>query len=98
MKIKKLQIKQWSVNVSLKSETVSQKILEPLQVAVENWAKCFPKENTFINRNWGVPSILINVDLAVSRNGTVSIFDIDETPHNVGIAYEISGHFKNKLD
>ena len=96
--IQKLQINRWDLNVSCKVKCAEKEALKPLDNVLTNWIKFFPREDTFINKEEGVPSILINVDLVLGKNGELSIYDIDETPRNVGIAYAINENFKKSLD
>ena len=88
----------WKVNVSETKQNLRQELIAPVREAIDVWARNFPSEPTYVQKNWYVPSALISVDITLNSKGHCEIYDIDETPHNVGIAYLINGQFKNNFD
>ena len=95
---KRLDSLSWKVNVSETKQNLRQELVAPVREAIDVWVRSFPVESTYVQKVWGVPSALVSVDVTLNSKGQCEIYDIDETPHNLGVAYLINGQFKNNLD
>ncbi len=72
-------------NFSLNQEVLNQTELHKLRNLIDRWSKCFPKENTWVNQNYGVPSFIVCTDCTINNRGVLSILEIDEAPRDTDL-------------
>jgi hypothetical protein len=88
----------WKVKVLDSKQNLSYELIAPLHNTIVEWTKRFSDENTFVQKNWHVPSALISVDISINSKGGYEIYDISDTPRCVGITNVINGQFKHNLN
>lgn len=65
---------------------------------LKRWEKAFPKEDTFVQRMWGVPSALVRFDGALDERGDFQAYEIQDGPGWAGYAGVINPEFKRLRD
>jgi hypothetical protein len=61
------------------------------------WGQHFPKEDTWVQRNYGVPSLLVRLD-ATFHNQEMEIYEVEERPSGIGLSRALNPSFRAKLD
>lgn len=87
----------WKFIISNKIEVMSSIFLEQSMELISQWLKHFPKESTWIENNYGVPSIIIRLD-CIMRDGVVHVYEIEDRPAGVGISSHINSCFRSRLE
>ncbi len=65
---------------------------------IEKWKKVFPKENTWIQVNHGVPSLIIRIDCTIICENYLGVYEIEERPAGIGMNYMINESFRSCFD
>lgn len=73
-------------------ETIQAQAIE----VVNRWVGVFPKEDTWIQTNFGIPSLIIRID-GVEREGALGIYEIEDRPAGIGHSILLNPQFKDKL-
>ncbi|MDQ5955493.1 MAG: hypothetical protein QG621_496 [Patescibacteria group bacterium] len=89
---------EWTLNVMKTQEEFPGAALSEANTFIQHWSDVFPKGNTWVGRQYGVPSLAIRLDCVVDTNGKLQIFEVEDRPCGLGIAGQINPHFKEKLD
>lgn len=58
------------------------------------WEKAFPKEDTYAEREWGVPSLIVRFDGVLDTHGDFQAYEIQDGPGWVGYTGIINPEFK----
>jgi len=66
------------------------------QSVIERWADVFPRENTWVQQEFGVPSLLTRIDCTVDNN-QLRIFEVEDRPAGVGVSMLVSEEFADSL-
>jgi hypothetical protein len=88
----------WNFGVSEKQIELQSPIIEQCDDAIDMWLKYFPFESTWIQNNYGVPSILIRLDCVVNANGKLELYEVEERPCGAGLVSKFNPFFKDRLD
>lgn len=88
-------IQNWRFEVSPKKEALTVTAIEQSMAALKKWAACFPREKSWAQQNYGIPSLIVRLDC--TANGNISIYEIEERPSGIGIACKLNPDFKPKL-
>lgn len=84
----------WRFNTSLETEYFE--FVEEGKEILKKWERIFPKEKTWVQKNFGVPSLIVRMDCTV-YDGKLGIYEIEERPSQVGIARVINRQFAEIL-
>jgi len=82
------------MNVNLAPEnfvSVSASVADQCRTMVERWVQVFPIEDTFAQREWGIPSLLVRLDCVERPDGIVGVYEIDDRPAGVGLSLRLHG-------
>jgi hypothetical protein len=82
----------WTANVSNVVETVPQSAVQSLLGIIKKWQRLFPLANTWVGRQFGVPSLFVRADF-VLHNGEARIYEIEDRPCGFGVATQINPFF-----
>lgn len=83
----------WQVQVSRKELVIPKDMTAQCLQVLAEWMKIFPKEDTFVQGHFGVPSLFIRLD-CVWNDGQLGIYEVEERPSGIGINLEINPQFK----
>jgi len=86
----------WEMKISSHLEIFPEKAIDELLRFIEKWARVFPKENTWVQKKFQIPSLFIRIDCIIN-NGNLSIYEIEERPAGVGICSKINTEFCDRL-
>jgi hypothetical protein len=64
---------------------------------IHEWSKIFPKEETYPQNTWGVPTMLVRFD-GVLEGDKFRSYELENTPGGAGYASIVSPIFKKNLD
>jgi len=92
-----IQIANWKVQVSSHAEVFPKQASNKLLKIVERWEKVFPKEKTWVQKEYGVPSLVIRADCVVSESGELGLYETEDRPAAIGITSLINDDFKKIL-
>jgi hypothetical protein len=96
-KNKIVQIANWKVEISSHTEIFSKQASNKLLEIVKHWKKIFPKENTWVQKEYGVSSLIIRADCVITESGEVGLYEIEDRPAAIGITSLVNEVFKNSL-
>jgi hypothetical protein len=63
---------------------------------LSQWVNFFPKEFTWVEANYHVPSIIVRLD-CVFWDHVLYLYEIEERPAGIGLSYYLNSQFKSKL-
>lgn len=85
----------WHLNLNPNRITMDSFFKEKSGDFLKNWIKVFPAENSWVNREVGVPSLIVRLDCV--NNDHLKVFEVEERPAGIGISSRISESFAMKL-
>lgn len=66
-------------------------------VLIREWVGSFPKEDTWVQKNLGIPSLFIRLDCVVREDGNIGLYEIEERPSGLSTAKKINKRFSETL-
>ena len=100
--ISQLPVGKWNVNYMSKTRIFPKKCEEESMEIISEWTKCFPKESTFVQKEYNVPSLIIRFDCVINENNNnesgLEIPEIEERPAGLGVSSKINPEFKENFD
>lgn len=84
-------------NVSSVIRRLSPDLAEQGENILDKWQTAFPRENTWVQRELGIPSLITRLDATVI-DGELKPYEVEERPGGIGLAYELNSTFRNRLD
>src|SRR3989338_9043462 len=87
----------WTLNLSHTSVEMPQWAIGQMLELVDRWSPIFPRGETWVGRELGVPSLFIRFD-CILRDGRVHVCEIEERPCGVGVNREINRSFRERFD
>lgn len=94
----KITVGNWTTEYSHKKLILPKTVQEEGEKILEKWTTCFPKENTWVQNNFGVPSLLVRFDHYISEDCHMRVCEIEEEPAGTGFAKKINQQFEEILD
>lgn len=86
----------WKFEQSLKQEVLPRKAVEQADNFLKQWIKVFPKEKTWVQKNYKIPSFIVRFD-CIFQNDLLLVYEIEERPAGIGIASCLNRDFESKL-
>jgi len=65
---------------------------------LSKWAEVYPREETWVQRMYGVPSLFARIDGVVSPEGRLVVFEVDDRPAGIGVSCAINPLFKEAFE
>lgn len=87
----------WNIKVLSKEESFTGRNIEQSLEAINRWAQIFPKEETYVQRQFSIPSLIIRLDCSV-QDGNLGIYEIEERPSGIGLTRILNPDFQQRLD
>jgi len=87
---------QWTFEYTSNAQVVDQRTLEQADELLTRWSQTFPSEETWVQRECGVPSLIIRLDCA-PQNGNLGLFEVEERPAGVGLNAYLNPQFGERL-
>ncbi|MBU2103937.1 hypothetical protein KKD81_00980 [Patescibacteria group bacterium] len=76
---------EWKTNLSPCMEYMSEgAVLQGIEI-LKNWSGVFPKANTWVGKNCGVPSLVVRIDCIVDADDVIRPYEIEERPCGLGL-------------
>lgn len=72
------------------------KIQDQAMEMINVWMRVFPKEPTWIQNNFGIPSFVVRID-GIDKDGNLAIYEIEDRPAGIGHTMMINQQFRRKL-
>jgi hypothetical protein len=88
---------QWEVNVSSTAMQLPELIADAGKRAISKWQGVFPREDSWIQQQYNVPSFIIRVEGVPVEGNRFHFFEIEERPAGVGVTSKISQSFADNL-
>jgi hypothetical protein len=85
--------KTWTLNHSTNPLTFPASAVEEAQDLLRRWQLVFPHEDTWVQNNHRVPSLLVRIDCALSPDGKLQVYEVEERPAGIGISRSINPEF-----
>lgn len=85
----------WRFFVSSQEEFFPPAAIEAAGQVLSRWVKVFPREGTWIEREWTIPSLLVRLDCTFSDE--LHVYEVEERPAGVGIALEVNTDFQQRM-
>lgn len=64
---------------------------------VSQWSSLFVKENTWVQQNLGIPTVIARVDASLDPDGNLLPYEIEERPGGIGAATVYNPDFRERL-
>lgn len=93
--IQELTVTGWKLNFTMRKMLFSQKMIQQGIELLDQWQVAFPKEETWVQKKIGIPSLIVRFDCIGGGNG--HIYEIEERPSGVGVSQMISPLFQKNL-
>ena len=87
----------WVVKVMDQPKIFPQRATNQAINLIQRWQEAFPREKTFVQENFGVPSLLVRIDCVVSNTEDIGVYEIEERPAGVGITLLNNAQFKERF-
>jgi len=87
----------WEVRVAEEVIQLPEWIADAGKKALSKWAHVFPKEKSWIQNEFGIPSFIVRVE-GVPIGDRFHFFEIEERPAGVGITAKFSDSFAGNLE
>ena len=94
--IEKLNVTGWSMNVSKKNMLFSEEMIQQSLELLKQWEVAFPREDTWVQETFGIPSFMVRLDCIGGRQDQV--YEIEERPSGVGVSQVVSPLFRHNLE
>jgi len=88
--------KKWEVRVAEEVIHLPDWIADAGKKAVTKWQRVFPKERSWVQKEFGIPSLIVRAEGVPHGNG-FHFFEIEERPAGVGITSKFSQSFADNL-
>lgn len=88
----------WSVKYTNEKMFLPETAANEGKEILKKWAEVFPRENTWVQRNFKVPSILVRFDHFVNEAGQILVCEAEEEPAGTGFATIINSQFRNNIE
>ena len=86
----------WEITTLKREEVLSKGIQKQAIDLTDKWINVFPKESTWIQQNYGIPSLLVRFD-GIDDNGILRTYEIEDRPAGIGHTNLINPDFKQRL-
>lgn len=87
----------WEIKVLFQERIFTQRNIDQGLDVISKWSQVFPREETFVQRAHGIPSLIIRLDCSV-QNGTLGIYEVEERPAGIGLTTHLNPDFKLRLE
>ena len=87
----------WEIKVLPQERIFTQRNIEEGLSVINRWSQVFPKEETFVQKTYGIPSLIVRLDCSV-QNGTLGIYEVEERPAGIGLTTHLNTDFKTRLE
>lgn len=88
----------WTITVDDKVMPISKRQIDHGVRMIRAWVHAFHREETWIQRQHRVPSLIVRLDCVPDQEGSqLHIFEIEERPAGLGVASEIDATFSSRL-
>jgi hypothetical protein len=88
---------EWNFRIYPNEIIMQENMISQASQVIEAWLKHFPREDTWIERNYGVPSIIIRIDCTIDEQGKMHIYEVEERPSGIGATTRFNQAFKKNL-
>lgn len=92
-----VRIGSWEIHTFNEQRILSEEIQKQALDTVDQWVGVFPKEPTWIQKNFGIPSLIIRID-GVDKDKKLGIYEIEERPAGIGHTILINPEFAKRFE
>ncbi|PIR86753.1 MAG: hypothetical protein COU11_04570 [Candidatus Harrisonbacteria bacterium CG10_big_fil_rev_8_21_14_0_10_49_15] len=88
----------WQVTVLDELRPITPAMVEHGRRLIEEWANVFPLEETWVQREAGLPSLIVRLDCVPDwERNELQICEIDDRPQGFGVGGEINYRFRERF-
>lgn len=87
----------WQLMHSSVCHVESPQNIRKLSGTLRQWREHFSKEETWVQNNLGVPSLIVRIDYMVDATGNARVFEIEERPGGIGTTLSHNADFHEGL-
>lgn len=87
----------WSSKIASGTKHLSPEHTEQGRAILNKWQTSFPTEATWVQENVGTPSLITRLDATI-KDGDLVPYEVEERPSGIGLSYEISRTFQDRLE
>lgn len=88
-----LKIGNWTVNCSPEKIVLSKEHENQCGTIINNWAEHFPREQTWVQNKFGIPTLMARIDFCIKDDGEIGLYEIEDEPAGIGISRAINSQF-----
>jgi len=82
----------WKMRLSGHVERVASDMAQQGEDLIKRWASVYPREDTWVQRSFGVPSLVVRLD-CVFKDGKLHVFEVEDKPAGLGASGHINPSF-----
>lgn len=86
----------WEIKVLPMERVFTQENIEDGASVINRWEQAFPREETFVQRTFGIPSLIVRLDCSVQQD-ILGIYEVEERPAGIGLTTHLNPDFKARL-
>lgn len=88
---------EWDMNISTTPEHFSLKAIEQAHEFIARWVQVFPKGETWVGKEYGVPSLIVRFDCIINKEGKLQVYELEERPCGIGVTSHLVPQFGREL-
>lgn len=89
--------KPWVMNLSDEKRVLAERASASIIGSIEQWAAAYPTEESLAQTRYGVPSLLVRVDMTILPGGGVGLYEIEDRPAGPGVTGLVNSDFGTRL-
>lgn len=94
--IRVMRVGQWPVNCCESPRVFPAEASKQALALLGKWQKVFAKEQTWVQSQVGIPSLIVRLDCIV-RDGQLVVYEVEERPAGVGISSVVNPEFGKRF-
>lgn len=79
------------------TQMLSASIVHDTSDMLAQWAALYPREGTWVEREYRVPTIIARLDFTIAEGGKIRVYEIDDRPAGIGVTCTTNPEFKRRL-
>lgn len=87
----------WQSTVCDQADLFTADMVREGQEIIARWQRFFPREDTWVQRQHSIPSLIVRLDCTVGADGHLGIYEVEERPAGIGFSGLVNPQFLAKF-
>lgn len=92
-----IKVGSYETQISHEPKPLKLKHVEEIQSTLKEWQEVFPREPTWVQNEFGVPSLFVRADCVINEEDTVRFYEIEERPGGMGLMLQFVPEMAERL-